>query len=161
MDFATCYRVGLQDLSSYLNKIVFSYHYHLWNKVQYSWRNDASAESLKWQLGKGRSACCLLLIPSAFVVLPLWTWHFVKRPKISTGISPMAALGAHDFSLHALFGGHWILRHSPCPEADNRWLESAKGNLGKGKCENTVLKYPVTSFNHITGFHFDLYVLEL
>lgn len=52
----------------------------------------------------------------------------------------MAAQGAYSFFLHALFWGHSILEQSPCPEADNRWLESAKGNLGKGKHENAVLE---------------------
>lgn len=94
-----------------------------------------SAETLKRQLRKGSLHWCFQLFSTtrnlAFCKMPpndpLLLWH------LSCGCTRWS-----QFLFSALsFEGHWILEHSPCPEADNRWLESVKGNLGKGKRENS------------------------
>lgn len=86
------------------------------------------------------------------MALPLSARHVVQHPKPSTGTFPTT----HHFFLQALFRGHGILEASPCPEADNRWLESAKGNLGKGKREKAAWKHSVASFKRVKAFCFAL-----
>lgn len=149
MIFVTCCRVGLQDLSSYLNKIVFF----------------LTLPSLE-QGGLSLTSLCICRKPERgdLPVLPPILFSFrgstavnlvflCKPPPDQPWHLAYSCTRCPPYpSPCSLLRPLCILEHSPRLGADNRWLESAKGNLGTGKREKAVLKHSVARFHHVRAF---------